>query len=194
MLFRTLLAVFVASLLLFFWSGFAQILPWGVPTAQVFSTSTAPPEASFATPQLVALAPHSLTTPAFEQRLTGNISTLLTDQSFSWIISKEASYYNPTAYLSREYFTQLLAATFLVLVLSLTRSLSKERRLGLAVLMGVLATVSTYGQLFNWWGLPLGYTLGVGLNLIIGYALASAVLVYWVLPTGQRYRSSLSMN
>ena len=38
--------------------------------------------------------------------------------------------------------------------------------------------------------LPVGYTLGISFNLIVGYVLASAVVVQWLLPSDQRYRSS----
>lgn len=190
MLLKTVLSILIASLVLFFWSGLTPVLPWGVPTAQAISTQADGPIEAFDAPQLVTLPANSLTTAEFDQQMVGKVSTLMTDGSFSWIISKESDYYNATTYLAKEYLTQLLAAIFLVLILSLTRPLAKGQRIGLAALIGVLASISAYGQLLNWWGLPVGYTLGISFNLIVGYVLASAVVVQWLLPSDQRYRSS----
>jgi hypothetical protein len=45
------------------------------------------------------------------------------------------------------------------------------------------ATTATYGQLMNWWSMPLPYALGASLNLIIGWMLASLISACFIIKS-----------
>lgn len=113
--------------------------------------------------------------------MTGRVSTLTTDETFSWVITKPISYYNPTAYFIGEGITQLLTAFFLSVVLWKTRKMTFKNRLLIVVISALTAVVAIYGQQYNWWGLPLLYTLGVGFNLVVGWTLAAVISARWII-------------
>lgn len=181
MLARSLLfGTLSAGGLLFVLSGLAQRLPWGVPSATVLlSRGGGPPP--FQAPGATVLPPHALTTPAFDEAVTGRIVTLTTDATFSWIVAQPIARYRPAAYLTRELVTQLTIGALLTLLLVLLGPRALAQQLGVVTLLALLTTLATYGQLMNWWGLPPRYAIGVSINLIVSWALA-AVLITRVVP------------
>ncbi|WP_375582798.1 hypothetical protein [Cyclobacterium xiamenense] len=172
---KIIISTIVSTVILFLWSGITQIFPWGVPTAQSISSQTTAQTESFQTPNLVELPANSLTTEKFDEQFVNKISTLTTDKTFSWIISKPVEYYNVGNYFIKEIVTQLLVAMFLATLLMLTTGLSNQKRLTIIAITGVLAVTAIYGQMMNWWGVPVIYALGAGLNLIIGWTLSAFV-------------------
>lgn len=123
----------------------------------------------------------SLTTPEFDERMSGRISTLTTDRTFSWIVSRPIDYYNPGAYFAREAVTQLVVALLLTGLLLLLPAVPLGTRLVLVAVAGVAAVAGTYGTQMNWWGLPAVYRIGVGFNLVAGWVLATLVVSLWIL-------------
>ena len=177
-----LLSTLVSAVLLFLWSGLSQVFPWGVPTAQTVSTGSAE---NFQAPNLIQLPAGSLTTPGFDAQFVNRVSTLTTEVTFSWIVSKPLTYYQPGAYFLREALTQLLVGFCLALLLHLSVSLRQRRRwalVGVAALAGIIAQV---GPLMNWWGLPPAYALGTAANLLIGWLLVAWVSARWFIRPAQ---------
>lgn len=125
MLIKTLPSILVTSIILFFWGSLALILPWSAPTAQTLGTQGNSTIQAFQTPQLIELPSNSLTTPEFEQRMTGKVYNLMTDESFSWIITPQTQLLPPTTHLTQEYINWLLVAILLAVVLLLTRHLTQ---------------------------------------------------------------------
>ncbi|WP_338397406.1 hypothetical protein [Persicobacter psychrovividus] len=170
------------TLILFFWSGLTQMLPWGVPSTQNVNTQSISAQTEhFQVEQLTKLEAGSLVTPAFDDLFQNKISTLTTDDSFSWIITKPLEYYNPMQYFTIEILTQFLVAILLSWMLILTATLRTTQRVQINVLGAILAAVAVYGQMMNWWGMPAIYALGASFNLLIGCALASFVSAKWII-------------
>lgn len=158
---------------LFVWSGVSQLFPWGVPTVRNVAQTTDDPSSFGASP--LRLAPGELTTAAFDEVLGLGVSTLMTDRSFAWIVSVPRSRYDPVRYFAWELVSQLGCALVLVVALSLLSPLPWRRRGAVLALFAVGASVATYGVMTNWWGLPLRYSAGMGLNLVMGWLLSGAV-------------------
>ncbi|MCU0327572.1 MAG: hypothetical protein MUE53_01165 [Chitinophagales bacterium] len=159
------------------------MFPWGVPTAQVISSQTIKKTESFQAPNLIELPANSLTTDKFDQQMVDKISTLTTDKTFSWIITKPTSYYNVGQYFIREIFTQLVVAFLLTLLLFFTTKHNFKTRLIITLLVGTMAVTAIFGQMLNWWGIPAIYALGAGFNLIIGWFLISFVSSKWIIKS-----------
>jgi hypothetical protein len=174
---KILISTVVMAVVLFLWSGMTQMFPWGVPTTQNVVTS----QESFPAEEIIELPPHSLTTPEFDTMFAGKISTLTTDQTFSWIISRPITTYDLGGFFIKEILTQVLAALLLSLLLWLTLPLPFERRMGLVALAGIAGVTATYGQMMNWWGMPNAYALGSGFNLLMGWMLAAYVSARWII-------------
>jgi hypothetical protein len=180
---KILISTLVGTLILFLWSGITQMFPWGVPTAQAISSQSIKKTESFQTPHLIELPANALTTEKFDDQLLDKISTLTTDKTFSWIITKPISYYNVSSYFIKEVLTQLLVAFLLTLVLANTIKLETSTRLKIVSIIGLLAVAAIYGQMMNWWGIPMKYALGAGFNLIIGWILVSYTSTKWIIKS-----------
>ncbi len=176
---RLIFSTLAATIILFLWSGLTQMLPWGITSTQNISVQTSEPVQA---PNLLRLEPNSLTSETFDEQFINKISTYTTDKTFSWIVTQPYNT-NYMSYFAREALTQLLVAFFLSMLLFLTAQLSFKTRLSLIALAGLAAATATYGQLMNWWKLPASYALGVGLNLMIGWLLASFIIAKFIMKT-----------
>lgn len=175
---RYLFASLVFTILLFVWSGFTQMLPWGVPSAQkitIRSEVTANDPAD-----LIRRQANELTTADFDATFNNKISTYSTDQTFSWIVTHPVRT-DYTGYFIGELITQFSVGVLLTLLLALTKNYTTQKRMMLIALVGLLAWAATYGQLLNWWGMPALYAVGVGVNLIIGWLVTSFLVSRFIL-------------
>lgn len=154
----------------------SQMLPWGVPSTQVVSTQSEHHADRIEAPDQLDLPPNSLTTEKFDEIFANKVSTLTTDETFSWIVSRTIDNYDMSGYFIREIITQLFVSVLLVIFLLLTIKLPLNTRLILVSIAGVLAAGGIYGQFMNWWGLPILYGLGASFNLVFGWVLTSVVL------------------
>ncbi|MCA2979529.1 MAG: hypothetical protein INH41_28445 [Myxococcaceae bacterium] len=170
---RFAVAVIACAATLFVWSGLTQVFPWGVPTVQVVAQTTGEPAAFGASP--VRRPPGALATSAFDDELGDGNGTLTTDRSFAWIVSVPVERYHPTRYFIGEAVTQLACAAMLVEALWLLSSLPLPRRALVLALLATAAAGATYGYMTNWWGLPLRYSGGMSVNLVVGWVLGAAV-------------------
>lgn len=177
------LSTLVSTVVLFFWSGVTQNFPWGVPTVQVVSTASDAATDGSQPAKTIKLAPGSLTTEQFEKQMVGKISTLTTDQSFSWIISKPISYYGLTGYFVREIITQFFVALLLSLLLWNLRALKFKLKLRVVMLVALAAVVATFGQNLNWVGMPPAFAIGAAVNLVIGWMIVATILSKWFIKT-----------
>jgi hypothetical protein len=159
--------------------GLSQALPWGLGSARQFRQVTViggVNEFGSARSAVVDVAANPLVTDEFDRLAVNQVSTLTTDHSFAWIVSKPIGYYRPARYLGVEIATQCLVATGLVaLTAALDRS-STGTTIFVTFLAAVVAAVATYGQLTNWWGLTMRYAAGVSLTLIASWV-TSVMLV-----------------
>jgi hypothetical protein len=178
---KIIISTLVATLILFLWSGITQMFPWGVPTAQAISAQSIKKTESFQTPNLIELPSGTLTTAQFDTQMQGKISTLTTDQTFSWIISTPIANYNPMNYFVKEIFTQFFIALLLSFLLFQVKNMDLNTRLIIVSIFGLMAVAATYGQQMNWWAMPAKYALGAGFNLIVGWLLATFVLSKWII-------------
>ncbi len=179
---QLILSVIVMTLVLFFWSGITQIFPWGVPSANTIRSATESSETeNFQAPNLKTYGPNKFSTPEFDKEMVNNVNTLTTDRTFSWIITKPLSYYNPVKYFGFEILNQLLNAILLTALLAITIKWSFLKRVLIVAIAALLTVSGAYVQLFNWWGLTFTYAAGVSLNLLIGWLTASAVSARFIL-------------
>ncbi len=171
----------VATILLFVWGALAQMLPWGVPTVQIISTMSEEADGPDLPSKTIRMSEASLVTEEFDEQMSGKISTLITDHTFSWVISRPLKKYNLTVYLVRELLTQFVVALFLSVILQLSNSMNSGRRI-LLILFAALATVTaTHIQDLNWLGTTTIFSIGNAFNLVVGWLLASAVVCKWII-------------
>jgi hypothetical protein len=173
---RTFVVIIATAVVLFVWSGLTQLFPWGVPSATVVVSQSTPQSTPFQAANIRQLPAHELTTPQFDRALVNHVTTLTTDETFSWIVSKPIAYYSPTNYFLREALTQLIVALLLVCIALLTRTLALRERMLLFLVISLAASAGSYGQLLNWWGLTPTYALGASVNLIAGWLIAGLAL------------------
>jgi len=173
------LSTILTTIILFLWSGLAQVLPWGITTSQNISVQTTEPVNA---PNLIQLPPDTLTTEKFDEQFIGKISTYTTDKTFSWIVAQPLNV-NYAGYFAKELITQFIVALLLSTLLLLTTQLTLITRLVIVGIAALAAGTATYGQLINWWAMPLPYALGVCLNLIIGWLLASFISARFIIKT-----------
>jgi len=160
---------------LFLWYGLVQLFPWGTGNVGNFSATSGGSYVSGA-PGLEEAPPGTWTTEAFDDRLGGRISTLATDRSFSWIISAPREHYSIPRYFAFHALTQAGVAAFLVLVLCVLAPLPRARRLAAVGVLGLAATIATYGGMLNWQGMPAAYGVGESFNLVVGWLLAFSAI------------------
>jgi len=175
---RYLLASLVFTVLLFLWSGFTQMLPWGVPSTQKITVQS--DNNTNDVPDLIRLAPGALTTSSFDSTFNHKISTYTTDGTFSWIITQPLTR-DYSSYFIVEIITQFFVGLLLILLLVLTKNHNMQTRMLLIASAGLVAWLATYGQLMNWWALPATYAVGVGANLIIGWLLTCFIVSRFIL-------------
>jgi len=78
-------------------------------------------------------------------------------------------------WLGIEFGTELLQAILVVFLLAQTRIASFAGRVGLALIIGVLAAVATNVSYWNWYGFPCVYTASYMLIQIVGFLLVGIV-------------------
>jgi hypothetical protein len=179
---RKAVAVVACTVTLFVWSGATQFFPWGVPSVRSFSSTTAAPD-EFGSAKLEQTPPGTFTTSEFDARLGQGVSTLSTDESFSWIVSIARRDYNPTRYFVRELISQAMIASLLIIAFSLLSTVPKSRRLAIITLIASAAMMGSYGVMWNWWGLPFIYSAGMSFNLVAGWLLAFGLAQFILTPT-----------
>lgn len=173
MIFELALQTLLVTVVLTLVGGVSQMLPWGIGSAQVLRQTTGARTAFGTRPERVHdLSDSPAVTDEFDRVMTGRVSTLTTDSSFSWIVSAPISAYNPGRYLIVEVLTQLTVAVGLVAVNALLSDTPAATRVMLALIASALTSVAAYGQLANWWGLTPRYVVGVSLTLCVGWTLS----------------------
>jgi hypothetical protein len=83
--------------------------------------------------------------------------------------------------LSLQFLSDLLAAGILSYVLSLTVA-AYWRRVGLAALLGVFGLFAISSIYWNWYGFPNAFFLAQGVDMIVGWSLAGAVIAKLIPP------------
>ena len=174
--------IVVSGIILFLWSGLTQIFPWGVPSTNNIISSQSNQTKEIEASNLKRFTVNKFTTAEFDQEMVNKVNTLTTDMTFSWIVTKPLSYYNPIHYFMREVLTQFLIGFLLTIICLLTQPLPFKQRFLTVLFVGIITGISTYGQLFNWWGLTAIYALGVSANLLIGWAIAGFILIKFTIP------------
>lgn len=80
-----------------------------------------------------------------------------------------------TGQLATEFFTELIEALLVVVLLSQTRLTSFISRLGFVIVAGMLATIATNVSYWNWYGFPAAYTAAYMTTGIVGFICAGLV-------------------
>lgn len=167
----------LATVVLVLINGVAQRLPWGIGSVQQLAQNATLQTMTGRTP-VVDVSDSPVVTDEFGARLVSRVSTLTTGSTFSWVVSKPIASYRPSRYLAREVLTQALVAIALVAILVLIA----EPIVGLTV-VGIAAAagaIATYGQLTNWWGLTLRYSVGVSVTIAVSWlVVATLITVIW---------------
>jgi len=86
--------------------------------------------------------------------------------------------------LSVQLLSDVLAAGIVCCVLSLTVA-SYWKRVGLAALLGVFGLFAISSIYWNWYGFPNDFFLAQGVDMIVGWSLAGAVIAK-LIPSAQR--------
>ncbi|CAN5333193.1 hypothetical protein BH23BAC2_BH23BAC2_18330 [soil metagenome] len=177
-----IISTIVSTVILFFWSGISQMLPWGISTPQNVNVKTELTAEQSNVPNLVKLPTNTLTTEKFDEQFNNKISTYTTEETFSWIVTQPLQE-DYSRYFIKEVLTQLIVALFLALLLSLTIGLEMTKRLTIVLFAGIAGMVGAYGQLMNWWGIPANYGVGVSANLIFGWLLVSFISARYIIKS-----------
>ena len=78
-----IISTIVSTVILFFWSGISQMLPWGISTPQNVNVKTELTAEQSNVPNLVKLPTNTLTTEKFDEQFNNKISTYTTEETFS---------------------------------------------------------------------------------------------------------------
>ena len=175
---KYLLASLVFTILLFLWSGFTQMLPWGIPTTQKITSQS--DRIANEVPDIIKLQPNTLTTHDFDSTFNHKISTYTTDNTFSWIVTQPLKT-DYTSYFIGEIITQFSVGVLLTLLLILTKTYNIQTRMMFIGVVGLVAWVATFGQMINWWAMPAEYAIGVGVNLMIGWLVSGFLVSRFIL-------------
>ncbi len=177
---KIIISTLVSTLILFLWSGMTQMLPWGISSTQNINVQTIENQKQAEAPNVQRLDKTLLVTEKFETQFNNKVSTLSTDKTFSWIVTQpiRSDY---SSYFITEVLTQLFVAFFITLLLVLTIRLDNRSRIIIIFIAGICATISTYGQLMNWWGLPASYGIGVSINLLIGWTIVAFISAKFII-------------
>ena len=179
---KVVISTMVSGIILFLLGGLAQFLPWGIPSTQNISVQSELNPNQRKLHNLTSLAPGELTTEKFDAIFLDKISTYSTDHTFSWIVTQPLPN-DYTSYFIREIGNQLIVGLLLSLILYLTIKLDLKTRLTIILIVGFAASVGTYGQLMNWWNVPVAYGAGVSINLIIGWIVVSWVVARFIMKS-----------
>lgn len=177
---KFILSSFVFTIMLFVWSGLTQMLPWGIPAVQKITVQSG--STITHTPNQLRLPPNSLTTSNFDSTFNHKISTYITDNTFSWIVTQPLKT-NYTGYFIGEVITQFLVGIFLTILLMLTQNHKIQKRMLIIGFVGLVAWTATYGQFINWWAMPASYAVGVGVNLMIGWLVSGFLVSRFILKS-----------
>lgn len=182
---KIVISTLVSTLILFLWSGMTQMLPWGISSTQNINVQTMDNQKQAEAPNILRFDKTLLVTEKFETQFNNKVSTLSSDKTFSWIVTQpiKSDY---SSYFITEALTQLLVAFFIALLLVLTIKLDNKSRLIIIFIAGICATISTYGQLMNWWGLPASYGIGVSINLLIGWTIVAFISTKFFIKTDSK--------
>jgi hypothetical protein len=170
-----LLQILLATVVLFLLSGVSQALPIGLGSVKQL---TQKPNAIKS--KAVDLSQSPIATSEFDKVTVNQVTTLATENAFAWIVAKPLTYYDPARYMLKEGLTQLLVATGLVTVLRLTGSSGDGLQFIVIGIAAFMASIATYGQFLNWWGLTIRYVAGAAGTLVISWMLAAfLILLIW---------------
>src|SRR5262245_18705341 len=84
--------------------------------------------------------------------------------------------------LSVQFLSDVLAAGILTYVLSLT-AISNGKRVVLATLFGAFSLFAVGSIYWNWYGFPNAFFIAQGIDMIVGWSIAGAVIVKLTPPT-----------
>lgn len=174
MIVEFVIQVLLVSVLLTLIGGVSQLLPIGIGSAQQLRQQSGAETQPFGTTRerVLDVTATPVAAEHFDRVTVNRVSTLTTDGSFSWIVSRPLSSYRPARYLALEFVTQVLVACGIVALHALLGDAEPGTKIVAAVLAAALTAVAAYGQLVNWWGLTLRYFSGVVLTLVAGWALS----------------------
>lgn len=177
---KIFIASMLASIVLMLWNGFSQVLPWGVSAVKIYTTQENAATEQFQVDNIEKFLPHSIVTEKFDKLMANEVSTVFTDKTFSWIISRPLSYYDMKSYFIRSFFIELIVGLLLTLLSVRTISMRFGDRMIVFMLIALTATIGINGEQMNWWGLPPIYAVGVSVNLLLGWMLVSFILCKWI--------------
>ncbi len=80
--------------------------------------------------------------------------------------------------LGIEFGLEVLEALLLAVLISMTTLKSFGSRLGFALVVGLIAAVSTNVSYFNWYGFPLNYTCAAKFTEVMKYVVAGSVIAW----------------
>ncbi|TVR20869.1 MAG: hypothetical protein EA396_09360 [Anaerolineaceae bacterium] len=156
------LSIFVGGVVLFLWTGLAQnIFTWGVRSVQQHDGDD--------------------TIGGALAEVSEDGMLYVKDRVAAFIAIKPTSYYSTKRYFIIEFITQLAVGCVITAILLLTDGLADGQRVLIIGLVGLAGVASIDLQYWNWWGFSSRYTLGVAVNRLVGYLLATVILINWIL-------------
>jgi hypothetical protein len=176
---RVIVAGIVGGIAMFLWSSVAHVL---LPLGQIGISTVTHNEDAFLMSMHSALGEqHGF----YIFPAGGNSTDAAAMQQYAQRIANGPSgmiVYHPSgaealspSQLVTEFLTETLAALILAFLLNQMRSERFGTRLGMTVVLGVFAVLSTNISYWNWYGFPLTYTLAYMSIQIVGFIAAGAV-------------------
>lgn len=159
------LAMLLAGIVLFIWSGISQNFPWGVKSVKTDLKNEVAIQAI-----------------ASEQQ---NGMLYLNGEIVALVAVKPKSYYSTKRFFVVELLTQLVVGVVLCLLLAQLPNLSLLHRQLIVLLAGLLVVATTDLAYWNWWGFSNLYTWGVSINKLLGLQIASLVISFLFLRSAR---------
>ncbi|MGK7942058.1 MAG: hypothetical protein AB4062_18265 [Crocosphaera sp.] len=150
----------IGAIVLFFWNGLAQnVFPWGIKSVKEVNDQK----------DLSPIVPEDDEQGMFYIR---------SEKVVMFLAAKPSDYYSMSKFLGLEFVTQWLVSLILTAILLIIPASSLEFKLTIVTLICLISIVAVDLQYWNWWGFSGLYTIGLSFNRLIGFLLASGILIF----------------
>lgn len=153
---QIIIATVIGSIVLFLFDGAFQAIP------------------NFGVRAVERLETNELTAPKFNE-LTNRMAYIATDQTVSFVATRQAHFYNLSKFFAIEFLAAFAIALLFALLFAKIKFDSLKDRLLLTSGFALIASFAIHIPYFNWWGFSLAYTAGVVSKTVLGWTLIAFI-------------------
>jgi hypothetical protein len=153
---QIIIATIIGTISLFLFDGAFQAIP------------------NFGVRAVERLETNELTATKFNE-LTDRMAYIATDQTVSFVATKQADFYNLSKFFVIEFLSAFAIALLFALLFAKIKFGSLKHRLLLTLGFALIASFAIHIPYFNWWGFSFAYTIGVVSKTVLGWTLITFI-------------------